>query len=203
MPLRGAHFPPRSRDVAIGILNRVEKISDHPAHFLHRHVLGMAEHAGLAGKTYIERLGPDVLAKLQVLVESHAVRAPIIPGSPDFLPLLERPHRLLPVIRGLNRPPFDHAPAGKAGEPRFQVRQHLRQIWPEPIRPALERFRREERHQVEPDLAFGARRQDKPGLRFAFCGFQCGAELLPAPRDAGDLHRLAAQGTVARFQRRR
>src|ERR1700723_1967482 len=82
MTLLGAQASERSGGVGIGVFERVQKIGSDRTHFIHGHVLDVAEHASLAGETDKKRSGADILTELEVFVKTHAVRLPVVPWPP-------------------------------------------------------------------------------------------------------------------------
>ncbi len=115
-----------------------------------------------------KRLGAEILAELEILVKPHAVREAVVPGAPAFLAALERADREFPVVRRLDGAAFDDAAAGEADEAGLQVRNHLGDVRPQAVGPALPGRGGKERNKVQPQLAFGPGQDDQAGLGLAW-----------------------------------
>src|SRR5436189_5267116 len=121
MAAGGARAAPTRSGSAIGVLDKIEKVITHPAHFFDRHQLEPTEDASLAGKADIERLRRKIFTELQVLKKAHSLRAAIIPGSPAFLALREGTDSEFPIVGCINGARLDNATAWKTNETGFKV----------------------------------------------------------------------------------
>src|SRR5580765_8495556 len=96
--LLGAHFSPLAYFRPIRVFNCIHEVRTDPTHLGHWHILRLAEHARLSGKTDIQGLSIDIFTELQIFVETHSVRPTVVPRAPHFLTLFQGPDSFLPIV---------------------------------------------------------------------------------------------------------
>ena len=147
-------FSPFARGGSRRPLNHVERVLRVPFVVACRRFLAVVAHSHAQDRN---RLGVQVLAEPEILVESDSVRLLVgNESSPEvrgLLPLLDRPHRVLPLVAVRQEVSVYDAAAGEADECRVHGFEHLRQILSESVRLVLVDVRHEERDEIHVDFA--------------------------------------------------
>ena len=185
----GAHLGPRARGgVAVGPFYQVEYLLAVGRHVGHRYaallsapsvgvVAGVL--AGHAGGQHGQGLSADVLAELEVLIESQSAGLVVVPDVEVGLAVLQRSHGVVPVVDVVDAVAVAHAAARETDEFRLQVGDGLCQVFAQTVFTAFEGVLREEAYQVYRGGALLLRCHQQAGMGGAFLRGQGGGILAP------------------------
>ena len=205
----GTHPGPLGRGrVAVSPLDEVQQLVDigrHVGHgdaaLLSAEALGVVGRvlAGDAGSQHGQRLGTDVLAELEILVEAEATRLVVVPDVEVGLACLQRAHRLVPVIDVLETLSVAHAAAREAHELGMERGDGLGQVLAQTVLTAHERLAGEQRDHIDAHVGCLQRYDGQAGFVAAALGGERSSILLPV-RSAGLQLALCQHGAVLSYQ---
>ena len=189
---------------SVRIVDDVEKVVANPTHFGHWDVFALAEDTRLAAEADPERLGAEVLAKLEILEQPHAVCTAIIPSAPSFGTVFRTTDRELPVVGRFDGAAFHGAAAGKTDETGLEVGDHPGDVGPQAVRTILPGVLRKERDEVQPHSPLRLHRDHEARLALGLGGGERGHRLRPTVANVldRDCFRTRVAGTRLRVGRR-
>ena len=146
------HFRAERAPFRIGrpqrVLQRVQDVADHVRLFFLVEIPRSAALAGHAAVAHVQRRHAEILAQLQVFVESQPVGGAVMPQQPVGRTLPYRADRIAEIPYGFHRKAFHDASAGEAQEGGVDVPELFRQVLPESV--PQKGLRRHQRNKSEP-----------------------------------------------------
>ena len=113
---RGPHRTPHGIHRAVGVFNRVQGVLNPLRHPVHGDRF-LVRHADIDAK---QRLRPQILGELKILVIPQPMSGIIIPDIPERRARIDVAHRVLPVVHVGKVIAFHPAAAGKTQKSRLQ-----------------------------------------------------------------------------------
>ena len=159
--------------IAIGPLYQVAQFVDVGRHLLHRDTallsaismgIGTGVLARHAGSQHGQRLGTDILAELEILIESQSTGLMVIPNVEIGFAVLQRTHGVRPMIDIIDAIAMAHASTREAHELRMQTGNCLSQVAAQSVLTSFECVLREERNHVDRRTSFLQWHQSEPCL---------------------------------------
>ena len=150
-PLRGGRVP-------VGPLDHRQQLLDVCRHLRHGDAPLLSTDAVAVISTVLtrhprrqhgQRLRPDILTELEILIESQSACLVIVPDVEVRLALFQRPYGVVPVVDVRQPLSVTHAAPWEPHELRLQRRDGLRQILAQSVLAAHEGLLREETHHVD------------------------------------------------------
>ena len=148
MSCLGSHLRPLACGrIAVGPLYHVENLLYISRHFVHRYsallsAISVGVGSGVltrhTGSEHGQRFGTDVLAELEVFVESQSARLMIIPYIAVGRAILKRSDGVFPPIYIIQSVAVAHAASGESHKLRLQVGNRLCEIGTQSVLPSLE-----------------------------------------------------------------
>jgi hypothetical protein len=201
MAVGGAFCSPFGIDRAERVFDGVERLLHEVLHLLRRRVFGVAVVVAEAGIADPERVGPEILAELEVFVKAEAVAGPVAPEIHRALALRDGADGVFPLDAVVEVQPADDGAAGESDKRRLQIGERLGEVGPQAVRPALERVAGKQRHHIEPDRPGAIERERQPSAAVAAFGLQTDAIFLPPAADIAHDRGGVAFAAVGALQR--
>ena len=162
--------PDVRRRVGVSPLNEVAEVVDVGSHLVHRYATLLSGYAlgigsrvltGHTGRQHGQRLGADVLAEQEILVEAQSARLVVVPDVFVGFALPERTDGLVPAVDIVESLAVAHATAGETHELGMQGGDGLSQVFAQSVLAPFKRRLREEAHHVNGSLALVKGNDDK------------------------------------------
>ena len=161
--------------VAVGIVNQVKNVLYVFIHILHRYAALLSSTEQFAGNAvavlarypcgnYRQRLRPDVLTKLKILIISQAHCLTIAPKVLHRLASVQRTNCVFPTINVVYTLSVSHATAWEADKLRMNIGYGLCKVGTQAVPVSAKSFFREQRHHVNVIPTYSHRRDKKLGI---------------------------------------